>query len=194
MTKLSRRSFLKLSAAGGGGGSLLLLAGLSEAHARGIGDFPLHKKIGEGFTICPYCSCGCGLIIATDEHGHVINSEGDPDHIVNRGALDPKSIAVPQLSNSPLRLKNVMYRAPGSDRWEEKSWDWATAEIAKRIKKTRDDTFVTGVKVDGKDVTVNRTEGLAWIGGAANNSEDCYLSTKVARALGVVYLEHQARI
>jgi anaerobic selenocysteine-containing dehydrogenase len=123
-----------------------------------------------------------------------MNAEGDPDHITNRGALDPKSISVPQLSNSPLRLKTVMYRAPGSEKWEEKSWDWATAEIAKRIKKTRDDSFVSTVKVDGKDVTVNRTEGLAWIGGAANNSEDCYLSTKLARTLGVVYLEHQARI
>jgi anaerobic selenocysteine-containing dehydrogenase len=138
--------------------------------------------------------CGCGLVIATDEHGHIINAEGDPDHITNRGALDPKSISVPQLSNSPLRLKNVMYRAPNSDRWEEKSWDWAMTEIAQRIKKTRDDTFVSTVKANGKSVTVNRTEGLAWLGGAANNSEDCYLSVKLARALGVVYLEHQARI
>ncbi|NIV34336.1 MAG: hypothetical protein GWN58_34220 [Anaerolineae bacterium] len=87
-----------------------------------------------------------------------------------------------------------MYRAPSSDRWEEKSWDWATAEIAKRIKKTRDDTFVTTAKVGGEDVSVNRAEGLAWLGGAANNSEDCYLSVKLARALGVVYVEHQARI
>ena len=194
MTKLSRRSFLKLSAAGGGGGGLLLLAGLSQAQARGIEDFPLHKKIGEGFTICPYCSCGCGLIIATDEHGHVINSEGDPDHIVNRGALDPKSIAVRQLSNSPLRLNKVLYRAPGSEQWEEKSWEWATVEIAKRVKQTRDETFVSSVEVEGSEVPVNRTEGIAWLGGAANNSEDCYLACKLARALGVVYLEHQARI
>jgi len=190
MTKLSRRHFLVVCAATNVG--LLLPTG--SAAAKGIGDFPLHKKVGEALTICPYCSCGCGLVIATDESGHITNAEGDPDHIVNRGALDPKSIAVPQLSNSPLRLKTVMYRAPGSDRWEEKSWDWATAEIAKRIKKTRDDTFATTVKADGKELIVNRAEGLAWIGGAANNSEDCYLSAKLARALGVVYLEHQARI
>jgi formate dehydrogenase major subunit len=134
------------------------------------------------------------MVIATDETGHVINAEGDPDHIVNRGALDPKSIAVRQLSTSPLRLHKVMYRAPGSEEWEEKTWDWAIAEIANRMKKTRDESWVASVKVDGKDVPVNRTEGLAWLGGAANNSEDCYLSSKLARALGVVYLEHQARI
>lgn len=190
MPKLSRRHFLALCAATNAG--LLLPTG--SARAKGIGDFPLHKKIGEALTICPYCSCGCGLVIATDESGHITNAEGDPDHITNRGALDPKSISVPQLSNSPLRLKNVMYRAPNSDQWEEKSWEWAAAAIAERIKKTRDDSFVTTLQVDGQDVTVNRAEGLAWLGGAANNTEDCYLSVKLARALGVVYLEHQARI
>ena len=87
-----------------------------------------------------------------------------------------------------------MYRAPGSSEWEEKSWDWAVSEIAQRIKKTRDESWVSSVKVDDKDVPVNRTEGLAWLGGAANNNEDCYLSSKLARSLGVVYLEHQARI
>jgi anaerobic selenocysteine-containing dehydrogenase len=190
MIKLSRRHFLVLCAATNA--ALLLPTG--SAAAKGIGDFPLHKKVGEALTICPYCSCGCGLVIATDEHGHITNAEGDPDHITNRGALDPKSVSVPQLSNSPLRLKTVMYRASGSDQWEEKSWDWAAAEIAQRIKKTRDESFVATDKVDGKKLTVNRTEGLAWIGGAANNSEDCYLSAKLARSLGVVYLEHQARI
>ena len=192
MGRVSRRDFLKLSTAGAGGSSLLLAAGLGPAE--GASDFKLHKKIGESFTICPYCSCGCGMVIATDETGHVINAEGDPDHIVNRGVLDPKSIAVRQLSTSPLRLHKVMYRAPGSTEWEEKTWDWAIGEIAMRIKNTRDRSWVETVKVDGKDAPVNRTDGLAWLGGAANNSEDCYLSSKLARALGVVYLEHQARI
>jgi len=134
------------------------------------------------------------LLIATDQTGHIINSEGDPDHIINRGALDPKSVAVRQLSTSPLRLNKVLYRAANSDKWEEKSWDWAIGEIAKRIQKTRDETFVRTVKVGDKDVTVNRTEGIAWLGGAANNNEDCYLGSKFSRALGMVYVEHQARI
>ena len=191
MHKLTRRNFLALSAVGAAGGGLMA-SGLVPAEAAPA--MELHKKIGESYTICPFCSCGCGLIIATNEEGHITNSEGDPDNIVNRGALDPKSIAVRQLSNSPLRLHNVMYRAPGSSEWEEKSWDWAVSEIAQRIKKTRDESWVSSVKVDDKDVPVNRTEGLAWLGGAANNNEDCYLSSKLARSLGVVYLEHQARI
>jgi formate dehydrogenase major subunit len=181
-----------LSAAGAGGSSLLLAAGLGPAE--GASALKLHKKIGEAYTICPYCSCGCGMVIATDETGHVINAEGDPDHIVNRGVLDPKSIAVRQLSTSPLRLHKVMYRAAGSAEWEEKTWDWAISEITNRMKKTRDEGWVASVKVGDKDVPVNRTEGLAMLGGAANNSEDCYLYGKLARALGVAYLEHQARI
>jgi len=191
MQKLTRRHFLTLSAFGAAGGGLVAsgLVPAPAAHA-----MQLRKKIGESYTICPYCSCGCGLIIATDEEGHITNSEGDPDHIINRGALDPKSVAIRQLSNSPLRLHNVKYRAPGKSVWEEKSWDWAVSEIAQRIKKTRDKSWVASVKVDGKDVPVNRTEGLAWLGGAANNNEEGYLSAKLARSLGVVYLEHQARI
>ena len=190
MTKLSRRHFLLLAAAADAG----LLLKTSGADAAGVGDFPLHKKVGETTSICPYCSCGCGVLVATNEEGHIVNVEGDPDHPTNRGALDPKSIAVGQMSTSPLRLKTVMYRAPNSDQWEEKTWEWAADEIAKRIKQTRDDSFVSSVKVDDKDVTVNRTEGMAWLGGAANNGEDCYLGSKFSRALGLVWLEHQARI
>ena len=191
MQRLTRRHFLSLSAVGAAGTGLMA-SGLIPAHT--VHAMQLRKKIGESYTICPYCSCGCGLVIATNEEGHITNSEGDPDNIVNRGALDPKSVAIRQLSNSPLRLHNVKYRARGSSVWEEKSWDWAVNEIAQRIKKTRDDNWVASVKVNDNDVPVNRTEAVAWLGGAANNNEEGYLSAKLARALGVVYLEHQARI
>lgn len=184
--KVTRRQFLKLTGATAGG--LLLPAGLALAD---VPRFPLHKAIGEKHSICPYCSVGCGLLIASDLEGHITNCEGDPDHIINRGGLDPKSVSVPQLSTSPHRLKQPLYRAPGSDQWETKSWDWTIREIAKRIQATRDASFQT---VDENGVTVNRTEAIAFLGGAANNDEDCYLAVKLARALGLVYIEHQARI
>jgi anaerobic selenocysteine-containing dehydrogenase len=182
---------MKLSGATAGG--LFLPAGFA-ASAMAAGSeiiFPLHKPIGEAATVCPYCSCGCGLLIATGPDGHIVNSEGDPDAINNRGALDPKSISVRSMSQSQRRLTKPLYRAPGSDQFEEKEWDWVITEVAKRIKKTRDETFEV-TNADG--VTVNRSQGVAFLGGAANNDEECYLAIKLARALGLVFIEHQARI
>jgi formate dehydrogenase major subunit len=181
---------MKLSGASAGG--LFLPAGFAaKAAADSLITFPLHKPVGEAATICPYCSCGCGLLIATGTDGHIINSEGDPDNPQNRGALDPKSISVRTLSQSDRRLKKPLYRAPNSSQFEEVEWGWAIGEIAKRIKDTRDATFES-TNADG--VTVNRTQGIAFLGGAANNDEECYLAVKLARALGLVYIEHQARI
>ncbi len=183
---ISRRDFLKVGSVAAG--SLLLPVGA--AAAASAATFPLHKRVGEAASICPYCSVGCGVIVATDAQGHIVNAEGDPDNLHNRGSLDSKAMAIPQLANSANRLQKVLYRAPNSDKWVEKTWDWAVSEIAKRVKATRDTTF----KEKEGDVTVNRTEAIAWLGGAANNNEDCYLATKFSRALGVAYLEHQARI
>ncbi|MFH0802752.1 MAG: hypothetical protein V2A78_10275 [bacterium] len=186
--EVTRRNFLKGS--GLTAGSILLPSGYAAAAATAK-TFPLHKPIKEAATICPYCSCGCGLLIATGPDGHIINAEGDPDNPQNRGALDPKSVSVRELSNSPLRLKKPLYRAPGSDKFEEKDWKWVITEVAKRVKTTRDATFQ---KKNDKGVTVNRTPAIAFLGGAANNNEECYLASKLTRALGIVYLEHQARI
>ena len=105
---------MKLSGASAGG--LFLPAGFAaKAAADALITFPLHKPIGEAATICPYCSCGCGLLIATGPDGHIINSEGDPDNINNRGALDPKSISVRTMSQSDRRLSKPLYRAAGAD-------------------------------------------------------------------------------
>ena len=183
---ISRRDFLKMGGAAAAG----LLLPLDLAAAAGGSRFPLHKRVGERTSVCPYCAVGCGVLIATSAEGHNLNTEGDPDNIHNRGTLCSKAQSIAQLSNDPKRLKTVQYRAPNSDKWEEKSWDWAMAEIAKRVKATRDATF----KEKDGDIAVNRTESIAWLGGAANNTEDCYLAAKFSRALGVVYLEHQARI
>jgi len=135
---VTRRNFLKFS--GLAAGSVLLPSGPAFS-AETIKSFPLHKPVKEAATICPYCSVGCGLLVATGPDGHIMNVEGDPDNPHNRGALDPKSISVAQLSRSPLRLKKPLYRAPGSEKFEEKDWAWTIGEIAKRVKATRDATF-----------------------------------------------------
>lgn len=178
---------------GGGVSALILLRGLGSTSNQvdASGAIPLRKQIGEKPTICPYDGSGCGFIVAT-ENGKVVNIEGDPDHPINRGAGCAKGQSIRQLSaTNPHRLSKVLYRRPGGTRWEEQSWDWAIYEIARRIKTTRDASFI---QTDSNDNTVNRTEVIANLGGAALDNEECYLLVKLARSLGLVYLEHQARL
>ena len=188
---LSRRSFLKLS---GFVGALSLIP-LDFQLASAKGEYQLHKPIGETPSICPYCAVGCGIIVAS-ENGRVINVEGDPDHPINQGSLCSKAMALPQVNTvdgkvNPRRLQTVKYRAPGSSKWEEKSFDWAFDQIARKIKDTRDKYFIEK-DADGK--TVNRLEAIASLGGAALDNEECSLIIKAMRSLGLVFIEHQARI
>src|SRR5262245_43949988 len=150
---------------------------------------PKTKGATETTTVCPFCGVGCGQVVSVKD-GRVVSVEGDRGHPINEGTLCSKGAAAAQVTNNPLRLKAPLYRAPGSDRWEEKSWDWVLPRIAARVKATRDASFQT--EVGG--VVVNRTEAIASLGGAALDNEECYLLAKLMRELGIVYLEHQARI
>jgi formate dehydrogenase major subunit len=94
------------------------------------------------------------------------------------------------LSN-PQRLTTVKYRAPGSDRWEDKPLDWAMDRIAERVKRTRDETFVRTAQWHD----VNHTMGMAELGGATLDNEENYLIKKLcAGGLGMVWVENQARV
>ena len=188
---LSRRDFLKASGVSIGSLALWGALGGKSALAKPFPALPLKKKIGEKTTICPYDGSGCGFLVATN-NGKVVNIEGDPDHPINRGAACAKGASMRQLAaDNPRRLSKVLYRRPGGADFEEKSWEWAIDEIAKRIKKTRDASFI---EKDSKGNVVNRAENIANMGGAALDNEECYLLVKLARSLGIVYLEHQARL
>jgi formate dehydrogenase major subunit len=140
-------------------------------------------------TVCPFCGVGCGQIAYT-KGGELIHVEGDPSHPVSEGTLCSKGAALSQVTNNPRRLDKVLYRPPGGGAFEERSWEWAFAEIAKRLQKTRDQTFQQ--QAHGR--TVNRTEQIACLGGAALDNEECYLLVKAMRSFGITYIEHQARI
>lgn len=186
---ISRRNFLK--GTGLAVGSVALTGKPSQASV----DTPTLRTKGlqTSTTVCPYCAVGCGMIVHT-KNGKVVNIEGDPEHPINQGSLCSKGSALFQVANNERRLTKVQYRAPKSDKWEEKSWDWAMERIAQLMKETRDRNFVEKEKVGGKMYTVNRNDGMAMIGAAALDNEECYLLGKFARAMGVGYLEHQARI
>jgi len=140
-------------------------------------------------TVCPFCGVGCGQVVST-RSGKVINIEGDPGHPISEGTLCSKGAAGIQVVNNTRRLQKVLYRKPQGTAWEEKTWDWALERIAARVKETRDKTFKT--TVDGR--AVNRTEAIACLGGSALDNEEAYLLVKLMRALGLVYVEHQARL
>src|SRR5215510_15052587 len=140
-------------------------------------------------TVCPFCGVGCGQVVST-KAGAVVNIEGDAGHPISEGTLCSKGAAAIQVVNNPRRLQKVLYRAPRGKAWEEKTWDWALERIAARVKETRDTSFQTIVNGN----TVNRTEAIACLGGSALDNEEAYLLVKLMRALGLVYVEHQARL
>ena len=142
-------------------------------------------------SVCPYCAVGCSLNVYVKD-GTVIDIEGDPNSPINRGTLCPKGAATFQYTVNPSRLTQVLYRAPYSDHWEVKSLDWAMEQIAQRIKKTRDETFVERLP-DGREV--NHTLAIASLGGATLDVEENYVMKKLfSGGLGIVSIENQARI
>lgn len=142
-------------------------------------------------SVCPYCAVGCGLNVYVKD-GRVLDIEGNPESPINHGTLCPKGAATFQYTTNTSRLKQVHYRAPYSDHWEVKSLDWAMEQIAQRVKKTRDETFVERLP-DGREV--NHTQGIASLGGATLDVEENYLMKKLlSGGLGIVSIENQARI
>jgi formate dehydrogenase major subunit len=141
-------------------------------------------------SVCPYCAVGCGQLVHVQD-GRIVNIEGNPDSPVSEGNLCPKGAATYQLAVNPNRVTEVLYRAPGADRWEKKDLDWAMERIAQRFKETRDATFVERTQ-DGK--VQNSTLGIFSLGGATMDNEFNYGHSKLMRGLGVVAIENQARI
>jgi formate dehydrogenase major subunit len=194
MKTIDRRDFLKYSGATVAG---LTLSGLGfdltpvRAYAAELRTELRIKGAKETPTICCYCSVGCGILVSTDKNGKVINAEGDPDHPISEGTLCPKGGSSYQIAVNDNRLKKVRYRAPNNDKWKEVSWEWAFNKIAANIKKSRDKSFMVK-NADGK--VVNRTNGIASVGSAAMDNEECWLFQKMLRSLGLVWIEHQARI
>jgi formate dehydrogenase major subunit len=187
---VTRRDFIKISGAGAAGLVLTQLGfDLSpiETYAQ---EFKL-KGAKETTTVCCYCSVGCGMIVHTDSRGQIINLEGDPEHPISEGALCAKGASSYQIAVNENRLRKVRYRAPFSDKWKDVSWEWALEKMAANIKKSREASFQPK---NTAGQVVNRTNGIASVGSAAMDNEECWLYAKMLRSLGLVYIEHQARI
>lgn len=193
--KITRREFLQYSAATG----VVISLGVFElkpiqAHAEA--NPPVWTM--EALNICPYCGVGCGMVVGNNDFGQITYVEGDPDHPINEGALCSKGANAAQLNyiagyagptadykdTNSERVVQPLVRGPGDADWTVTNWDAALTDIAGMIKATRDANINSNMVCDN----------IAALGTAKDNNEECYLYVKLMRALGIVYLEHCARL
>lgn len=189
---VGRRSWLKITA-GAGGGLALGALGFSIERARAATKDLKLTRTDQFTTACNFCSCGCGMVGEVQE-GKLVHLEGDPDHVINGGALCSKGAAMIETHVSDRRARTPLYRSPGSDHWEEISWEDAYAKIAQKIKATRDANWIATEKDGDVENPVNRTDAIGFLGGAQNTNEECYVIQKAARLFGTAFVEHQARL
>ena len=190
--ELSRRGFLKATTVGSA-----IALGFDVSQARAEMRALKISRTTETRSICPYCAVSCGVIIHTlgdrskNAAASVVHVEGDPDSPISRGSLCPKGITLKDDISHKRRLVKPMVRRPGSDKWEDITWNEAIDKIARHIKDTRDRCFVA---TNAKGQVVNRNPGIAWIGGCTDTNEFNYLQWKAITGLGVPYRDSQARV
>ena len=186
---LTRRDVLKVAGAGAGAialGSLGISYFVTESYAKKLKT----KGAREVTSICPFCAVSCHFI-AHVKGGKVVSTEGDPGYPISQGALCAKGSTMNSMVNSTHRLLKPLYRAPYSDKWEEKSYSWMIDRLARKIKETRDKTF-TEKNAEGQ--VVNRLETMFHMGSSQMSNEEASVVVQAQRAMGIVYMDHQARI
>ncbi len=186
---ISRRKFLKI---GGFGVVGVALGGLGSAlrPLKAYADTFTLLPTKEVINICPFCSVSCHVIAHVRDE-KIVHVEGDPDYPVSEGALCAKGASLLQYVNNDDRVVKPLYRAPYSDKWVEKSWDWTLERLAKRVKETRDKTFIRKNEA-GKEV--NRTDAMFFLGSSQMDNEECSLAHQAVRGMGIVHVDHQARV
>ena len=194
--EMTRRGFLIATGAVGSGVALSTL-GLNidpvRAYADELDKSRRLRAAKQVVTTCCYCSVGCGLICSVDRMtGKIFNIEGDADHPINEGSLCAKGAGFFDLTEANKhRLTKVLYRKPYGTEWEEKDWDFALSRIARLVKDTRDKNFT---KRNDKGELVNRCEAIGHYGSSNVDNEECWIMSVKSRALGMVYIDHQARV
>lgn len=187
--KFTRRELLKITGAGAGAitlGSLGINYLVTESYAK---DLKI-KGAKEVESICPFCAVSCRFI-AHVKGGKVVSTEGDPGYPISEGSLCAKGATMNSMVNSDHRVLKPMYRAPFSEKWEEKSWSWMIDRLANKIKETRDKTFI---EKNAEGQVVNRLESMFHMGSSQMSNEEASIVVQAMRAMGIVYIDHQARI
>jgi formate dehydrogenase major subunit len=196
--ELSRRQLIKGASAGIAGTTIgaLGFGDVETAYAAAIRPFKLAGTT-ETRNTCPYCAVACGIImyskgnLAKGEKADIIHIEGDVDHPTNRGTLCPKGAALLDMVHSETRLKYPMIRKPGSDKFQQVSWDVALDRVARLMKDDRDKNFIAK---NNDGVTVNRWVSTGFLAASASSNESAFVTYKVVRSTGMVAFDNQARV
>jgi formate dehydrogenase major subunit len=124
-------------------------------------------------TICPYCSCGCGINLIVRD-GRIIGQEPWKEHPINEGTNCPKGKNSYQFLYSEDRLKNPLIRKNGN--LQEVSWDEALNFISSKLKEATPETF-------------------GFIASCRNSNEDAYVMQKFTRVvMGTNNVEYCGRL
>ncbi len=196
MMNVTRRQLFRYSGTALGASTITALGFSPAAAVTAARPFKLERTT-ETRNTCPYCSVACGVImygkgdLAKQEQATIVHIEGDADHPVNRGTLCPKGAGLLDFVHAKTRLQQPEYRAPGSDRWEQLSWDDAIDKIARLMKADRDQNFIERNQ-DGQ--LVNRWTSTGFLAASATTNETAFLTYKVVRSLGMVVFDNQARV
>lgn len=196
--ELSRRRFLQGAGVGLAGTTIgaFGFGDIEAAYAAAIRPFKL-ANLTEIRNTCPYCSVACGVILYSKgdlkkgEKAEVVHIEGDADHPTNRGTLCPKGSALLDFVHAETRLKNPMIRKPGSDKFEQVTWDAALDRIARLLKDDRDQNFVAK---NNDGTTVNRWITTGVLAASATTNETAFATYKVVRSTGMLVFDNQARV
>lgn len=196
--ELSRRRFLQGAGVGLAGTTIgaFGFGDIEAAYAAAIRPFKL-ANLTEIRNTCPYCSVACGIILYSKgdlkkgEKADVIHIEGDADHPTNRGTLCPKGSALLDFVHAETRLKYPMVRKPGSDKFEQVTWDAALDRIARLLKDDRDQNFVAK---NNDGTTVNRWVTTGVLAASATTNETAFATYKVVRSAGMLVFDNQARV
>jgi formate dehydrogenase major subunit len=124
-------------------------------------------------TICPYCSCGCGINLIVKD-GRIIGQEPWKEHPINEGTNCPKGKNAYEFLYSEDRLKTPLIRKNG--KLEEASWDEAMELIASKLKEATPESF-------------------GFIASCRNSNEDAYVMQKFTRVvMGTNNVEYCGRL
>lgn len=177
--KMTRRQFLKTTAAAGAAGTMANWF---------YNPPPAGAAVSSGIpTICPYCSLGCGMIGVPDGSGGIKDIYGDPIHPYNDGAQCSKGASNIGLANSPQRVTGgPMVKYGNSGSWQSITWPQAISGIA--------DTLASIKSTSPGLPDYAGADQVAFMGSSHMTNEECYFYRKLIALFGTNNIEHQARI